>query len=116
MFETYLETFMEIYNAGAAFILVFLIGQILYMLNRVNKDVLKARIFLNDEILQKTWLYISLAGAAYAVHSFTGFVSLVMNVKDILYLYEITQIIFLITFIITVYNWYVFLERSASRA
>ncbi len=46
-------TFMEIYNVGAAFILIFMIGQMLIMLRGVDKAVLKARIFLKEEILEK---------------------------------------------------------------
>jgi len=50
----FVDIFMVIYNAGAAFILIFMIGQILFMMRKVDKDLLKARIFLNDGILQKT--------------------------------------------------------------
>lgn len=51
---TFIETFIEIYNAGAAFIIIFLIGQILFMMRKVDKDLLKARLFLNESIMQRT--------------------------------------------------------------
>ncbi|MDF1532848.1 MAG: hypothetical protein P1P72_11130, partial [ANME-2 cluster archaeon] len=58
------RTFIEIYNVGAAFIIIFMIGQILIMLKNVDKALLKARIFLKEDILEKTWMFIAIAGAA----------------------------------------------------
>lgn len=110
----YVRIFVEIYNAGAASILVFLIGEILIMMRRVDKAVLKARIFLSDEILQRTWTYISIAGAAFAIHSLVRFLEQVFLVTISfygvpLYLYDITQIIFIIAFLLAVYQWYLFI-------
>lgn len=101
-------TFMEIYNVGAAFILIFMIGQMLIMLRGVDKAVLKARIFLKEELLEKTWMFIAIAGASFALHSVTNLFEKLMGINTY-YLNEITQIIFLITFILAVYQWYVFL-------
>ncbi|MCL7416146.1 MAG: hypothetical protein M8349_08860 [ANME-2 cluster archaeon] len=102
------RTFIEIYNVGAAFIIIFMIGQILIMLRNVDKALLKARIFLKEDILEKTWMFIAIAGAAFALHSATNFMESLMGV-DTYYLNEITQVIFLVAFILAVYQWYVFL-------
>lgn len=109
---SFIKIFMEIYNAGAAFIIIFLIGQIIFMMRRVDKDILKTRVFLNQVVLERTWIYISIAGASFALNaliklavSFTVIGSFIKS----LYAIEITQIIFLISFILAVYNWYMFI-------
>ena len=112
----FIETFVEIYNAGAAFIIIFLIGQILFMMRKVDKDLLKARLFLNETVMQRTWIYISVAGAAFAINTLIKFVvrfayagETTSRVINEFYFVEFTQFIFLISFILAVYNWYVFI-------
>lgn len=114
----FIETFIEIYNAGAAFIIIFLIGQILYMMRKVDKDLLKARIFLNESIMQRTWIYISVAGASFALNTLIKFILRFTTSGEFLsplYLVEITQLIFLVAFILAVYNWYIFIGSFVNR-
>ncbi len=66
---SFAEVFIEIYNACAASIIIFLTGQIVFMMHRVDKGLFKAKLFLNDAVLQKTWIYISISGAAFALNS-----------------------------------------------
>jgi len=108
----FVDIFMVIYNAGAAFILIFMIGQILFMMRKVDKDLLKARIFLNDEILHKTWIYISIAGASFALNNVINFVIMFTPRGEFLSVYkmpDLTQIVFIVAFILAVYNWYGFI-------
>lgn len=108
----FIETFIEIYNAGAAFIIIFLIGQIIFMMRKVDKDLLKARLFLNESIMQRTWIYISVAGASFALNTLIKFIVRFTTTGEVLspfYLVEFTQLIFLIAFILAVYNWYIFI-------
>ena len=108
----FIDTFIEIYNAGAAFIIIFLIGQILFMMRKVDKDLLKARLFLNESIMQRTWIYISVAGAAFALNTLLKFVVRFTEKGEALspyFLVEFTQLIFLVAFILAVYNWYIFI-------
>ncbi len=108
----FVETFIEIYNAGAAFIIIFLIGQILFMMRRVDKDLLKAKLFLNEAVMQRTWMYISIAGASFALNTLIKFVvrfTIPGKVVEDFFFVELTQFIFLVSFILTVYNWYVFI-------
>lgn len=110
----YLELFIEIYNMGAAFIIVFLILQIMVMMRQVDKKLLNARLFLKEDIWNKTWLYISIAGAAFALHSVIGIIRIIMGFYIPL-LYEITQILFTLSFIVMVYQWYLFIGELKSR-
>ena len=108
----FIETFIEIYNAGAAFIIIFLIGQILFMMRKVDKDLLKARLFLNESVMQRTWTYISVAGAAFALNTLIKFIErFTTNGENLsqFYFVEFTQLIFLVAFILAVYNWYIFI-------
>ena len=107
----YIEVFIEIYNVIAALIIIFLIGQILFMMRKVDKDLFKARLFLNETVLHQTWMYISIAGASFALHSFIKLITIITQKGEILkmlYTIELTQVIFLISFVLAVYNWYVF--------
>lgn len=108
----FFDIFMIIYNAGAAFILIFMIGQILFMMRKVDKNLLKARLFLNDAILQNTWIYISIAGAAFALNNLVKFVIMFTPRKEFLSALQLpylTQLVFIVAFILAVYNWYVFI-------
>ncbi len=111
-FVEYFDVFIVIYNAGVAFVLIFLIAQIIFMMQKIDKNVLKARIFLNDEILKKTWTFISIAGAAFAINSLVKiaieFTTQGLPLKN-LYIVQISQLVFLLSFILAVYNWYVFI-------
>lgn len=115
---SFIETFIEIYNAGSAFIIIFLIGQILFMMRRADKDLMKAKLFLNDAVLQRTWLYLSIAGAAFALNTLIKFVVRFTTAGDVLnvfYMVELTQLIFLIAFILAVSNWYGFISSFVSK-
>ncbi len=114
----FFEIFLEIYNAGAAFILIFLIGQILIMMHKADKDMLKAKLFLNDVIIQQTWLYISIAGAAFSLNAGIKFIIRFTSSGELFktyYLYEVTQLIFLIAFICAVHSWYTFIGSFVNR-
>lgn len=109
----YIEGFFEIYNAGAAFIIIFLIGQIIFIMRRVDKDVLKARLFLDSMVMHRTWMYISVSGAAFALNTLVKFViRFTSNGRyfEGFYIVEMTQLIFLISFIMAVYSWNVFMK------
>ena len=108
-----LMLFFEAYNIGAAFIVIFLIGQILVMVGRTDEKLLKARIFLSEGTLQDTWLYISIAGAGLGVHVLSSFLrNMGINFFEVVgdYVYGISEIIFLTAFIIVLYQWFKLLE------
>ncbi len=114
----FFDTFMLIYNAGAAFVLIFMIGYILVVMRRVDKELLKARIFLNEAILQRTWTYISIAGASFALYNLMKFVIRFTPKAEIFNVYqmpELIMLVFLISFIIAVHNWYGFIGSLVSK-
>lgn len=109
----FIETIIEIYNAIAALIIIFFIGQILFLMSKVDKDLLKARLFLNEAVMQKTWVYISIAGASFALNALIKFAIRLSDAGEIPqmnFLVESSQFIFLLSFILAISNWYVFVS------
>lgn len=109
----FVEAFMEIYNTSAAFLIILLLVHTILIMQKVDRDLLKAKLFLNDKVMQHTWLYISIAGASYSLNTLIRFLVSFTNMADVLnsyYLVDITQLIFLIAFLLTVYNWYTFID------
>ena len=112
--DGFIGTFIELYNMGAAFILIFMIGQILIMLRNVDKEMLKAMIFLREDILEKTWMFIAIAGASFALNAMTNFIETTLLINTY-FLNEATQIIFIIAFILAVYQWYSFISNLSKK-
>jgi len=109
----FVEMFMEIYNTSAAFLIIFLLVHTIFVMHKVDRDLLKAKLFLNDKVMQHTWLYISIAGASYSLNTLIRFLVSFTAMGDVLksyYIVDLTQLIFLIAFLLTVYNWYTFID------
>lgn len=103
----FVSLFIWLYNIGAAFIIMFLIFQILLISRKLDADIIRARLFLNIDIMNETWRYICIASAAFAVNAITGFLRFNVD-KKIYYIWEISEIIFLAAFIAMIYQWYQF--------
>jgi hypothetical protein len=114
----FVDTFMVLYNAGAAFILIFMIGQILLMMRKVDKELLRARLFLNNSIIQKTWIYISIAGASFALNNVFKFIinfSIEGEILNLYHMADLAQVVFLISFILAIQNWYEFIGSFTTK-
>ncbi|MDY6958046.1 MAG: hypothetical protein SVK08_02705 [Halobacteriota archaeon] len=111
----FITIFFEIYNIGAAFVIVILIGQILLMARRTDEKVLKARIFLSEKIIHDTWLFMSIAGAGLAVHVLSSFLK-TLGIYESEFisgiLFGISEVFFLSAFIVVLYQWFQLLEEA----
>ncbi|MBU4223440.1 MAG: hypothetical protein KKA10_17770 [Euryarchaeota archaeon] len=110
------ETFVELFNINASLIIIILCAHVLLKTSKLDRGLLKARIFLNNAVLQQIWISISIAGAAFALNALLKLVGLHLIIKDIIsdfYLIELTQMIFLISFIYAVFVWYLFITKPA---
>ena len=107
-----IETFMDILIACASVIIIFLIASILFMMKKIDKRVIKAKLFINDNLLEKTWLYISIAGGSFAFNALIMFMKFMGYGEffNIFYVSEITKIIFFIAFILAIWKWYAFIS------
>lgn len=110
---SFIEAFAEMYNVTAASVIVFFCGHILFKTYKMSNDLLKAKLFLNDTVIQRIWMYISIAGASFAVNALIKIVGKLTGIENIFnsyYIVELTQLIFLIAFFFAVYSWYLFIS------
>lgn len=110
-----LKTFLDLYNVIAAIVILYMIFQILIMLKSIDKSLLKARIFLKQDMIEKTWMFMAIAGASFALHALIDFLEEIFLINT-LRLNDVTQIIFLIAFILAVYQWYFFVGHIHKKA
>ena len=107
-----IEAFMQIFIACASLLTIFLIISILSIMRKVDKGLFKARLFLNDAVMQQTWIYFSIAGASFALNTLITLIVRFMDSGEkfnTYYMVEITQFIFLIAFILAIWKWYEFI-------
>ncbi len=111
----FFEAFVELFNINASLMIIILCAHVLLKTSKLDKGVLKARLFLNNNVLQQMWISISIAGAAFGLNSLLKLVGIYLTIKDIIYNYylvEFSQMIFLISFIYAVFIWYQFINKT----
>jgi len=111
----FFEAFVELFNINASLIIIILCAHVLLKTSKQDRGLLKARLFLNSNVLQQMWISISIAGAAFGLNSLLKLVGVYLTIKDIIYNYylvEFSQMIFLISFIYAVFIWYQFINKT----
>jgi hypothetical protein len=107
------EVFWEIFDVNSAVGITFFCGLGLFNMHRLDRDVMKARLFLNGGIIQETWLFISIAGLSLALNTLfkpVGRLSAIGNLINNYHLADLTYFVFLIAFIHVIYSWYLFIR------
>jgi hypothetical protein len=74
----------------------------------IDKDVLKARVFLDKMFLEKNWIYVFLTGASIAVHQFLDFMILSNYIVNdwAEFLSQTLEFLGLLFLVILVYEWF----------
>jgi hypothetical protein len=111
----FFEAFVELFNINASLIIILLCAHVLLKTSKLDRGLLKARLFLNSNVLQQIWISISISGAAFALNSLLKLVGVYLTIKDIIYNYhlvEFSQMIFLLSFIYAVFIWYQFINKT----
>ena len=111
----FFEAFVELFNINASLMIIILCAHVLLKTSKLDRGLLKARLFLNSNVLRQIWISISIAGAAFALNSLLKLVGVYLAIKDIIYNYylvEFSQMIFLISFIYAVCIWYQFIDKT----
>ncbi len=96
---------LNLYYVGVAIIVLFFTLYSSVNFRRTGKKILKARIFLNDDILSKTWAYGAVIGVSFAVHEI---LSSSMITCHLPYLCEIMKFVFFTALLGLIYEWYDF--------
>jgi len=109
----FIEVFMEIFKVIASVAIIFFCGLVLLMTHKLDKDLLRARLFLKDTMMWRTWICISIAGASFAFNVLFNFANSFNAIGDLLsgyYIVELNQFIFLTAFVYAVHSWYLFIS------
>ncbi len=88
---------------------LFFVFRIWTVWKRVDREILKARVFLNRDFLEKNWTYVFLAGAFIAMRRVMQLLELLgfsMNSEWVTYLYDLMGIIVIVLLVMLAYHWY----------
>lgn len=89
---------------------IWLFGiRLLFMFKNLNPDLLKARLFLKIESVKKMWLYSLGAGGFFVLHKVIDVLEYLRHL-EIGGLYEVTNTLFIIFFLLLTYEWIAFLK------
>ncbi len=88
---------------------LFFVLKIWTVWKRVDREVLKARVFLNSDFLEKNWTYVFLAGAFIAMRRVMQLLELLgfsVSIEWVTYLYDLMGIIVIVLLVMLAYHWY----------
>ncbi len=114
----FFKTFLELFNVNAAFVIFFLCAHIILKMNKLDRSMVKARLFLNDTVLHQVWTSLSISGAAFTLNTMLKLAGLYLPVINIIheyYLLEMTQFIFVMAFFYAILNWNMFLAMPGQK-
>lgn len=112
----WIEAFVEIYKIEAAVPLFLFCALALLKIHKMDRDLLRARFFLNNAIMHRTWIFILIGMAFLALNVLVRFVEILgsyyimENTLSNYILIELTQIVFLTAFSLAAYNCYLFIN------
>ncbi len=90
-----------------AFIGLFLVIKIWMVWIHVDKDILKARVFLNSNFLMKNWMYVFFAGAFIAERRVMELLELLgISFKSTGYLFDLMGLAVISLLVMLAYHWY----------
>ncbi len=108
-----MDRILNIILVGASVIIalvgLFFVFKIWVVWKRVDKEVLKARVFLNRDFLEKNWIYVFLAGAFIAIRRVMQLLELLgfsVNIEWVTYLYDAMGIVVIVLLVMLAYHWY----------
>ena len=97
-----------------ALIGLYFIIKILIVWNRVDKELLRARVFLNNNFLMKNWIYVLLVAAFVIIRRIISFLDLLNlwgkseNVISLvlIYLFHLMGLAVIILLVLLAHHWY----------
>ncbi len=91
-----------------ALIGLFLVIKIFMVWNRVDRNVLKARVFLDNTFLVKNWIFVFLSGAFIVVRIFVELLELLgfILISTSSILFDLSGLAVIILLVLLAYYWY----------
>lgn len=111
------NTLLAVLHIGSliiAFIGLYFVVRVWLKWNSIDIEVLKAKVFLNKEFLERNWLYVFIAGTVLTIHQATELlisINFVVEGGLIDQTSEILEFIALASLIILAYEWFKVLYR-----
>jgi hypothetical protein len=91
-----------------ALIGLFLVIKIFMVWNRVDRNVLKARVFLDNTFLVKNWIFVFLTGAFIVVRIFVELLELLgfILIRTSSIIFDLAGLAVIILLVLLAYYWY----------
>lgn len=92
-----------------ALIGLFFVMKIWMVWKQVNKNILKARVFLNSNFLMKNWIFVFLAGAFIAMRRVMQLLELLefqITGTPVAIIFDLMGLAVIILLVLLAYHWY----------
>lgn len=92
-----------------AFIGLYLVIKNWFVWKKTSMNIIKARVFLDKEFLEKTWFYVVAAGALIAFRRIYRYLELTTDVAANLtseVIFDITGFVVILLLVLMAYQWY----------
>jgi hypothetical protein len=114
----WIQAFVEIYKIEAAVPLIFFCLLALLKMRKMDSNLLRAKFFLNNAIMHRTWIFILIGMTFLALNTLVNFIGFLGSsvIEDLLSnnIIELTQIVFLTAFSLAAYNCFLFIGIQKS--
>lgn len=102
---------VNVINTLLVLIFLFIGLNILIKFNKIDYNLLKARLFLGKKVLRNMWIYSTIAGASFVVHQILWALEELLHISTGVFLH-LTMTIFTLSFLFLTYEWYLLIIAS----
>ncbi len=108
----------EIISAGSVIIAtigLYFVVRIWDKWRHIDKEILKARVFLDKNFLERNWLYIFLSGATLTFHQFLGILMPLNEMATKGWIFQVSSIAesaVLVFLVILAYEWFILIHKK----
>lgn len=111
----FLDLILAAFSVVIAIIGLFIVIRIWDKWKKLSIEVIKGRVFLNKQFLERNWTYIFLTGAILSIHQFleiARFLKLISNGGILHGLSEILEFLAMVFLVILAYEWFRVLHQK----
>ncbi|MEE8359106.1 MAG: hypothetical protein V3R82_06825 [Candidatus Hydrothermarchaeales archaeon] len=105
---------VNVINSLLVLLFLFFGLDIAFIFNKIDYNLLKARLFLGKKVLRNMWIYSSIAGGAFVLHQVLWALEVFQKSNTRPFL-ELTLTLFTLSFLLLTYEWYLLIKASVKR-
>lgn len=105
---------VKVINSLLILLLLFFGLDIAFKFNKIDYDLLKARLFLGKKVLKNMWTYSALAGGTFVAHQILWAFEEFLGYNTGAFL-ELTLTLFTLSFLFLTYEWYLLIKASVKQ-